>query len=112
MSESLVVWWISPTEARVLESRQERVNALPEHICGEVYDLFGRPLRGRLWVPATLSKTFREAGGEIVGWDESPLASRAEVAGGIVVRQSDLEALQAMPGFVSDLELNLIQELN
>jgi len=104
----LVIWWISPLNERSLQHRRYEVEALPDYIATEVISLFGRPLRGRLWVASELRPDFDD-----LEWnEESSLSARASECGGVVVRETDISTLQQMPGFITDRDLNLIQELN
>ncbi len=104
----LAIWWVTPGNEMHLQHRVEEVDALPSYISTQVHSLFGRPMRGRLWVSAEIQPPLKE-----IPWDDSkPYASRATESGGIVVYRKDLDTLSRMPGFITDLNLNLIQELN
>ena len=104
----LVIWWVPPPNEMALQERKEEVNALPDYIAAEVISLFGRSMRGRLWVSPELRPDFDD-----LEWNEgSPLSARALECGGVVVREIDIPTLHQMPGFITDRDLNLIRELN
>ena len=106
--DELAIWWVTPGNEMHLQHRVEEVDALPSYISVEVHSLFGRALRGRLWVSAEIQTRVEE-----IPWDASkPCARRASESGGIVVYRKDLNTLTGMPGFVTDMNLNLIKELN
>ena len=76
--ERLVIWWIPTPNETLLQKRADEVEALPDYISREVEDLYGRSLRGRLWVAPEFKSGFHD-----LEWNaDSSLAERASESGG------------------------------
>lgn len=73
---------------------------LPKYIAAELSSRFGRAGRGRLWIPGDIP--IKE-----IPWPETKItAFMANHCGGIVIHAKDVPAVIALPGFVTDLDLN------
>lgn len=106
--DELAIWWVTPGNEMYLQYRVPEVDALPQYICKEVHDLFGRAMRGRLWVSREITPKING-----IDWDDAkPCASLASESGGIVIFKKDIDALRSMPGFVTDLKMNVICQLS
>jgi hypothetical protein len=104
----LAIWWVTPGNEMYLQRRVPEIEALPRYICVEVRDLFGRSMRGRLWISREITPKING-----INWDDTkPLASLASKSGGIVIYRKDIDALRNMPGFITDLEMNEICQLS
>lgn len=101
MSDYLI-WWTDQAEAEAVIEMD--ITALPEYLQKEFRSRYGRNGRGRLWVPEHISITE-------IDWDENKPASRlADKRGGIVIETKDKGFVFLMPGFLTDLKLNFINE--
>lgn len=106
----LLVWWTSEEECEAIHHQfpmwqWQLPYTVPTYIRSEYQSRLGRNGRGRLWVAEEI--------GEVgIPWDETKPASRlAGTRGGIVIWKSDAEHVFALPGFLTDLRLNFINEI-
>ena len=102
---SYYIWWQSQSDSeRILQLDNDQPNwwDLPEWLVKQCISRYGRPGRGRLWVANHIKL-------DEIEWDDSkiPQAKWAENAGGIVFDAEYLPTVLSLPGFVTDLELNL-----
>ena len=75
----------------------------PDYLKREYRSRYGRAGRGRLWVAEGFPDDLA------VRWDDSrPWARKASAAGGIAIRDEDLPLVLSLPGFVTDLDFNLV----
>lgn len=94
-----LIWWTSQRACRELD--QLDLSHLPDYIQVEFRSRNGRNGRGRLWVPDHIAV-------EEIEWPEKPGAWLADECGGIIIDAKDLKAVFSLPGFITDLELNVI----
>jgi hypothetical protein len=107
-TENLAVWWCPSKDDDKLQDLYEEVGTLPEYIAKEARDIMGRPRRGRLWISNAIKPRI-----DSIEWDDTkPCARRAVESGGIIIYKKDIDILARMPGFVTDLQMNMIRELN
>lgn len=101
--DDLLIWWTAQDECEAIGD--ELAEATPEYIRSEYRSRLGRNGRGRLWS----ANQFGDVG---IPWDESKPATRlAGKRGGIVIWASDAAHVFDLPGFLTDLRLNFINEL-
>lgn len=99
----LLIWWTGQEECEAIGD--ELASNLPNYIRSEFSSRWGRNGRGRLWVAD-------ELGDVGIPWDETKPASRlAGSRGGIVIWQSDAHHVFGLPGFLTDLRLNVVNAL-
>lgn len=92
------IWWLS--QENCLGIVEVDKVAWPSYLESECQSRIGRAGRGRLWI----HKDIPVKG---IDWDESrPCARLAGECGGIVIRAEDVHHVIALPGFVTDLEMN------
>jgi hypothetical protein len=96
------IWWTSQRACREID--QLDIVHLPEYIQTEFTSRNGRNGRGRLWVADHIDI-------EEIEWLEKPGAWLAAECGGIVIDPNDLKFVFKLPGFVTDLELSIINEI-
>jgi hypothetical protein len=102
MSGKYVVWWLSQQAAELIYESADIMQDLPDYICTQVKSRYGRPGRGRLWVPDDIPI-------EEIEWDEEkPMARIAGMCGGIVIKRSSISDVAHLPGFLTDLLLEPI----
>lgn len=98
------IWWLDQRACELIQERK-LLPKLPDYLFGEYRSRLGRPGRGRLWIASEIP--IKE-----IEWDESKPAARiADSYGGIVIRGSDAALVFPLPGFLTDLEMNFINEL-
>lgn len=103
MNEYLV-WWTNQEEAEQVDAELLFRAGFPDYIANEFKSRLGRAGRGRLWVDDDIPITQ-------INWDEKkPAARLAEKRAGIVIRAEDKHFLFDRPGFLTDLDLNFINE--
>ena len=101
------VWWTDQEESTAVHQNEALINTFPEYLRTQLGSRVGRAGRGRLWAD-------REVIPDGIGidpWPEkSPVAKWINHAcsGGIVIRLWDFGLVRHLPGFVTDLGLNLI----
>lgn len=117
----VLIWWLSQNVCRRIgEPCEEEESAelgprdrppcvrlgdlpLPAYLREQYRSRYGRPGRGRLWVDDQFGDV------AITPWPgQKPAAQAAEECGGIVFDRSDLPEVLSMPGFVTDLALNVV----
>lgn len=99
-----LVWWTSQVECELIG--EELPEAVPMYIRKEYRSRFGRNGRGRLWVADEINS------GDMA-WDESkPAARLANERGGIVIRPEDASHVVALPGFLTDWQLDFVRALS
>ena len=77
---------------------------VPIYIKDQLKSMEGRSRRGRLWIP-------RDIPIHEIPWDDNHQNSkRCERAGGIVIHETDKEAVLGLPGLVTNLKLDTYQE--
>lgn len=104
-----LVWWTTDLEANIIYRSIEK-EAWPEYLTGQLVSRSGRHARGRLWVDRV----------EMPGQYEipkhhfplKPLGIICADAGGILIHARDLRHVRGLPGFVTDLELNLVRAMS
>lgn len=106
-----LVWWTSQKEVEEIVSEGQTTPHTatllqwPEYLHDEFNSRVGRPGRGRLWV----------AGGmpvQEIEWDENkPAARLSKERGGIVIRAEDAALCFSLPGFLTDLHLNIVNAI-
>ena len=97
-----LVWWTSEADARKLGEEPDWSSHpnLPDYIRDEFSSRYGRAGRGRLWVPPGIQVSS-------VRWDDNrPTCRAAADCGGVVFRRLDIEAVAALPGFITDTAMN------
>lgn len=112
----LRIWWLLPEEMRWIGEPHERADfdrepaagaricwledkPWPEYLKREYRSAYGRPGRGRLWVPPPFKLT-------AIPWNEdSPVEAVCGASAGIVFRSRDLPRLANEPGTITDLEM-------
>ena len=100
--KGLLIWWLTKEEQAQITPEQWL--SVPIYIKNELRSLEGREGRGRLWTPEDINV-------EEIPWDDQhPNAERLKHAGGIVFHDSDKEALEGLPGLVTDLKLDTYTE--
>ena len=105
--EDLLVWWIPSKDDGELQASEDAVTALPDYLADEALSLMGRAGRGRLWISSAIQPTISG-----IDWDKTkPCAELAEKSGGIVFYKKDIDTLGNLPGFVTDLQMNVVREL-
>lgn len=103
MTDKLYIWWLSQEECEAIGDFLD--SSVPSYIRSEYLSRFGRPGRGRLWADP-------EMGIEEIQWNINKPASRlAEKRGGIVIKEKDVAYIFYKPGFVTDTELNFVNDL-
>lgn len=99
----LLVWWTSQDECEAIGD--ELAESVPDYIRSEYRSRYGRNGRGRLWADDQIGMVG-------IPWDTTKPASRlAGSRGGIVIWLTDAVHVFGMAGFLTDLELNIINEL-
>lgn len=99
-----LIWWTDQAEAESVVN-DARLAELPAYIQEQFISRYGRNGRGRLWVDGGIPF------GGIDPWNDAKPAGRlAEKRGGIVIRAKDKAAVFDLPGFLTDPELNFINE--
>lgn len=107
-TDGLAVWWCPSKDDYRLQDLYEEVGKLPGYIAKEARNIMGRPRRGRLWVSSSIRPQIQR-----IDWDDSKsCSSRAAESGGIIIYKRDIDTLVNMPGFVTDLQMNILRELN
>ena len=100
MSNKYYIWWLDQHDCEVIDRIYPEL-PLPEYIADQFYSRYGRAGRGRLWVPSDIPV-------DSIKWKETPLTEYfAENSGGIVFHARDLQRVNHLPGFVTDLNLEL-----
>lgn len=108
----LLIWWTGEDECESLvEAKPEWcdydavLEQVPSYIHAEFCSRYGRNGRGRLWC----DDQFGDVG---IPWDRSKPATRlAGERGGIVIWATDAAHVFGLPGFLTDLRLNFINDL-
>jgi hypothetical protein len=124
MGSPCLIWWVSQANAERMgypASKDEVDDSyleegyfwredtdLPDYIFSQLLSRYGRPARGRLWVPPDI-----EIDDLDVDDAESDLVRRLIVqecndCGGIVFKAQDLKFVRKYPGFITDLEYNKV----
>lgn len=98
-----LVWWTDQEESESVTD--EQIAALPIYIIHQFESRFGRNGRGRLWVAEHIPVV------EIPWLTNKPASRLADVRGGVVIDAEDAPAVFNLPGFLTDLELNFINEV-
>lgn len=102
MSEYLI-WWTDQAECEAILDTTA-ATAFPAYLYSEFQSRLGRNGRGRLWTPSHIPV-------EGIEWDENKPAGRlAEKRAGIVIEAKDKAVVFSLPGFLTDLELNFINQ--
>ena len=100
------IWWLDSSATFLADVLGFHDSGAPEYIKNEFTARIGRAGRGRLWVPKGIAVN------EIEWIDGDPrFDAVGEDCGGIVIRAEDVWHVFAWPGFVTDLELNIIGTL-
>jgi hypothetical protein len=96
----VLIWWLSQEDCEQLQPVLDKL-PIPQYIKDEFWSRFGRPGRGRLWVPKNIDFSG-------FPWDsDKPLAKAAEKCGGVVIDAADVRYVACLPGFVTDSALEL-----
>ena len=97
-----LIWW---TNQRDAEDAAATVKSfVPKYIVEEFQSRFGRPGRGRLWVPT--HEDFAGISASGIVWDETvPRIEYMNDAAGIVFRIEDYEHLKNHPGLITDVHM-------
>lgn len=99
----VLIWWTDQEECETFG--WEPTDTFPQYLQSEYRSRLGRAGRGRLWAA-------NEIGEVGIPWDESKPASRlAGKRGGIVIWKIDAHHVFGLPGFLTDLRLNFINDL-
>lgn len=100
MSDYLI-WWTSQDECEQIEEIEP---LLPDYIQDEFESRLGRSGRGRLWIHQSIPI-------KGIDWNEArPAARLCSERGGIVIKAIDKSAVFDLPGFLTDLGLNFLNE--
>jgi hypothetical protein len=104
MASRYYVWWLDQRAYELIEEKG-LLPELPDYLFREYRSRLGRPGRGRLWVAPEIPV-------EEINWDEAKPAARiAANYGGIVIYAKDAALIFPLPGFLTDLKMNFVNEL-
>jgi len=96
-----LIWWLSQADCTAIG--EELPGRFPDYLQSEYRSRFGRPGRGRLWVPMGFPNV------SVDPWPDSPLAKYVESqCGGLVFSLMDLFLFEEMPGIITTLKLRRI----
>lgn len=98
------IWWLSQGEMQQALG-QELPAGFPSRIEDAYHSMWGRSLRGRLWVGLATDVAIPEIP---EGCFNSVLGRWLASCGGIVVEERDLDLLQRCPGTVTDFNLRRV----
>lgn len=103
LNDDYLIWWTDQDECEA--APEAGIERLPDYLRSEFRSRLGRPGRGRLWVAPHIPL------GDGIGWDDNkPAARLAGKRAGIVIEAKDKPAVLALPGFLTDLKLNFIND--
>lgn len=98
-----LIWWTDQAECEAILDTSAAVD-FPSYLYTQFQSRLGRNGRGRLWTP--LHIPIRN-----IEWDDDKPAGRlAEKRAGIVIEAKDKAAVFNLPGFLTDLKLNFIND--
>jgi hypothetical protein len=103
MTDRFLIWWTNQGDCE----RITPLDSWPTWLYDEFRSRYGRPGRGRLWVPQLWKNDAPK--GITVEWDDGKnwLCRAANDAGGIVIPADALRHVQFMPGFVTTFDMAL-----
>lgn len=105
------VWWLN-SDCYTQMRRQDKERRLEtyEYLNSEYSSREGRAGRGRLWISNVVRNKYPEVNNGIVPWPENAISRLINDLdfGGIVVLPEDLEYVKTLPGFVTDMQLNMM----
>jgi hypothetical protein len=105
---TFLIWWTNQHDCEEVGSYRGAVD-VPDYISSEFRSRYGRPGRGRLWIPNSLSAEVPVPPISIP-FPETPLANvLGNSYGGIVIRARDVECLRDLPGVITDLAVRRIE---
>jgi len=101
-----MIWWLSRNACQqvnfLLGQGNEVVANLPPYILCEVWKRFGHPGRGQLSVAPHIPVK------EVTEWKTGDgVDVEALDCGGIVIEQEHVNQIVGLPGFITDLSLNI-----
>lgn len=108
MNAEYLIWWTDQVESETIIGQpwyKEALDKAPDYINKQFQSRLGRAGRGRLWVADDIGFP-----GDDRPWPEKPAANLAERRAGIVIKAEDKDHVFRMPGFLTDLELNFLNE--
>lgn len=98
--KNVLVWWTSQADCEKIVDLPPHI---PDYIISEFDSRYGRPGRGRLWV----NQQFDIRG---INWDDAhPVAAKAIDCGGIIIEADDAAFIKDYPGFITDVNLNIVE---
>lgn len=103
---AFLVWWTHQDDTEILRSPPywSRHPKVPAYVRRQFSQRYGRSGRGRLWVAPGIDV-------DAVAWDDKwPTCRAAARCGGIVFHRADLAAVAALPGFITDLDMNEVRQ--
>ena len=104
-TKKYAIWWLSQAACEEIEPlHMEGKLTLPEYIIKEFESRYGRAGRGRLWTADGIPV-------EGIDWPEDAIATKMvtrKSCGGIVIKLEDVRLVAFLPGFVTDLGMNLL----
>lgn len=99
-NEEYIIWWTSQEDCNKQDSFIS--DDVPDYIVNQFNSRLGRNGRGRLWVDPDIPV-------ETITVDEqNEIAKIADNCGGVVIHKCHYDYVKNMPGFVTDLELNMV----
>lgn len=104
LPEQCYIWWTNQNDAEDVDLMKDMV--WPDYLKIEHKSRLGRNGRGRLWV----SNSWGDISSLRVVWDDTQLIFRitGRHYGGIVFDRNDVEYLKILPGFITDMNMNVI----
>lgn len=97
----LAIWWTNQSEANAIHDGD--LGELPAAIANQLWSRIGRNGRGRLWVAAELESIPDVS---VSPWPTSSMATYlSESCGGVVIRRSDIDKVNHLPGTITDFDL-------
>ena len=106
MTAALLIWWTCHEDCRKIEQWKARFpGSTPHYIIEQFRSRVGRAGRGRLWA----DKRFGDVAVE--PWPANETARKIEnvTYGGVVIRRDELRYIKGLPGFVTDMNLNVVE---
>ena len=99
-----LIWWTSKDDRHAL-----RQIGIPEYIQNELRSRLGRCGHGRLWIPGDLPDVAVDEG-VVLNGNTVAMRIEAEDRAGIVFRREDLGVVGSLPGFVTNLRLEIVSK--
>jgi hypothetical protein len=103
--DDFLLWWMNQAECTDMAHREDEggLSDWPKYLTSEIRSMYGRPLRGRLWVAPEHMKICPNV--------PQPFCHRIDDSkGGIAFLRKDLEFVRKAPGVITDLRMNQLEE--